>query len=48
MSGKSFYLAKSPLIPGDVEYITMQGTAISLAGNPLSITGFPADGVNPF
>ena len=33
MSGKSFYLAKSPLIPGDVEYITMQGTAISLAGN---------------
>ena len=33
MSGKSYYLAKSPLIPGDLETITMQGAALSLAGN---------------
>ena len=33
MSGKSYYLAKSPLIPGDLENITMQGAALSLAGN---------------
>jgi uncharacterized membrane protein YkgB len=32
MSGKSFYLAKSPLIPSDVEHMTMLGTSLSLAG----------------